>query len=70
MSKLMPAMKELIDQRDKEIYELIFILMEKGISVPVIYEKLHYLTGLSIDSLKQIRFKERTKRAELELKEE
>lgn len=53
----MPVMKEILNQRDKEIYEMINILMDKGFTLPAIYEKLHHLTSLKPDYIKEIRFR-------------
>jgi methanogenic corrinoid protein MtbC1 len=56
MTKIKPAAKQLMDQRDKEIFEYIQVFLEKGYQSSQIYEKLHLLTGLMPNTIMQIRF--------------
>jgi hypothetical protein len=56
MTKVTPAGKSLLNQRDKEIFEYIIIMLDKGYSASQIYEKLHRLTGLEPLTIRQIRF--------------
>lgn len=61
MTKLTPAGKSLLNQRDREIFEYIITMLDKGYSASQIYEKLHKLTGLEPQTIRQIRFDQQKK---------
>lgn len=50
-------MIEFKKKRDDEIYDTFVNLIKLGYTASVAYEKLHYLTGLEVEYIKQIRFK-------------
>jgi hypothetical protein len=57
MSEIIPAVKNAIIQRDREIFEYIRVFLKEGYSASAIYEKLSALTGLKPDYIRIVRFR-------------